>query len=118
MSSGNGKRDRTPTPKDLRKIKRISFKAFLYLKGLFKDFRRETVKPEKGLKILSHRAPTINDLDARIPVARHKNSDNGLHYSYEPSRIQNTRDSLFWQWRRVTEWYRYINDPCENIRGT
>jgi hypothetical protein len=89
----------------------------LYLKGLFKDFRRETPKPKKDSKFLSRRTPTINNLNVRIPVTRHKNSDNGLHYSYEPSRIQNTRDSLFWQWRRVTEWHRYINDPCENING-
>jgi hypothetical protein len=118
MRTGNGKRDRTPTPKGLRKIKRISFKAFLYLKGLFKDFRRETLKPEKGLKILSHRAPTINDFENRIHLTPAKKNGNAIYYGYEPSRIQNTRDSSFWQWRRVAEWYRYINDPCENIRGT
>jgi hypothetical protein len=114
---GNGKRDRTPSPSRLRKIKRVSFKAFLYLKRLLKDFRRETPKPKKDSKFLSRRTPTINDPDAGIPVAQHKKNGNGLHYGYEPSRIQNTRDSSFWQWRRVAEWYRYINDPCENING-
>jgi len=100
----------------LRKIKRISFKAFLYLKGLFKDFRRETPKIQFGSNFLSRRAPTINDLEPKIHVAYKKNGTI-IYYDYEPSRIQNTRDSLFWQWRRVREWYRYINDPVENISG-
>jgi len=89
----------------------------LYLKGLFKDFRREALKPKKGSKILSRRAPAINDLKTRIHLAPHKNNGIAMH-DYEPSRIDNTRNSSFWQWRRVKEWYRYINDPYENVRGT
>jgi hypothetical protein len=115
--SGNGKRHRTPTPSRLKKIKVVSFKAFLYLKGLLKDFRREAAKPKKDSKFLSRRAPTINDLETRIYLAPHKKNNNAIHYDYEPSRINNTRDSSFWQWRRVKEWYRYINDPIENING-
>jgi len=90
----------------------------LYLKGLFKDFRRETEKSEKGLKYLSHRAPTINDVETGIHLTPPKKNGNAIYYDYEPSRIQNTYESSFWQWRRVAEWFRYINDPCENIRGT
>jgi hypothetical protein len=114
---GNGKRDRTPTPSRLRKIKRISFKAFLHLKGLFKDFKRDALKSQIGSRNLSHRAPTINDLETRIHVAPHKKNGISIHGDYEPTRIQNTRDCLFWQWRRVAEWHRYINDPVENING-
>jgi len=36
---GNGKRDRTPFPRGLRKIKRISFDTFLSLKELFNNLR-------------------------------------------------------------------------------
>ncbi len=36
---------------------------------------------------------------------------------YEPSNIISVYDSLEWQWRRVTEWDYYINDPVENIKG-
>lgn len=114
---GNGKRDHTPTPSRLRKIKRISFKALLYLKGLLKDFRREAEKSEKAPDFSSHRAPRLNDLEARIYLTPSQKNGNGIHYDYEPSRIQNTRRSLFWQWRRVAEWHRYINDPIENKSG-
>ena len=34
--------------------------------------------------------------------------------AYEPSKIGNTRNSLFWRWYRVKEWEKYINDPLEN----
>jgi hypothetical protein len=115
--SGNGKRDRTPTPSRLRKIKRISFEAFLYLKGLFKDFRRKTEKLQKLPNFSSRRAPRINDLKVRIHTAPGKKNDVAIYSDYEPSRIDHTRNSLFWQWRRVAEWYRYINDPIENING-
>ncbi|MDO8602599.1 MAG: hypothetical protein Q7O04_01980, partial [Candidatus Omnitrophota bacterium] len=36
---GNGKIDRTPTPQGIRKIKRVSFEAFLRLKKLVKVFK-------------------------------------------------------------------------------
>lgn len=108
---GNGKKHRTPAPKGLRKIKRITFEAFLYLKGLFKDFRRETPKVEYGSNFLDHRAHRINDLEAKAYLTPRKKNDTAIYYDYEPSRIENTRNSLFWQWRRVSEWYRYINNP-------
>ncbi|MDP3778647.1 MAG: hypothetical protein Q8R30_01185, partial [bacterium] len=106
-----------PTPSRLRKIKRISLKAFLYLKGLFKDFRRETPKVQFGTNSLSRRAPRINNLETRIHLAPPKKNGNAIYHDYEPTRIDNTRNSSFWQWRRVAEWYRYINDPIENING-
>ncbi len=34
--------------------------------------------------------------------------EDGLYY--EPTNIQATRDSLFWGWRRVKEYYRDIID--------
>lgn len=113
---GNGKRHRTPTPVRLKRIKRISFKAFLYLKELFKNFRREEAKPKKDSKFLSPRAPRINDPTTKIYPALSKKDNIAIH-NYEPSRIHNTRNSLFWQWRRVAEWDKYINDPYENING-
>ncbi len=113
---GNGKRHHTPTPQGLRKIKRISFEAFLDLKGLFKDFRRNAEKVQDSSNSLSHRAPTINNLKTRIHPTLHKKNNIAMQ-DYEPSRIYNTHNSSFWQWRRVAEWHRYINDPVENISG-
>jgi hypothetical protein len=89
----------------------------LYLKGLFKDFRREAEKPQRLSNCLSYRAPRINGLKTRIYVAPYKKNGIAIYCDYEPSRIDNTRNSSFWQWRRVAEWYRYISDPIENING-
>ncbi len=105
--NGNGKRHHTPTPEGLRKIKRISFKAFFDLKELFKNLkRRDVITPRhyssKPKVILEKTTIAIQNYYTR---------------AYEPSNIDNTRNSSFWQWRRVREWYRYINDPLENING-
>lgn len=122
---GNGKRHHTPIPLRLRKIKRISFKAFLHLKELFKNFRHVAAKPKKDSKFLSHKAPAINDLKTRIHLTRDFVSKNEPAIVtrndtplYEPTQMSAAINSSFWQWRRVVEWDRYINDPYENIRGT
>jgi len=119
---GNGKRHRTPTPLRLRKIKVVSFEAFFYLKELFKNFRREAVKPKKNSKFLSHRAPTINNLKTGIHLGTRsfvsKNEPVVAIPAYEPTQMSNAYNSSFWQWRRVTEWYRDIDTYDENIRGT
>ncbi len=36
--------------------------------------------------------------------------------AYEPSKIGDTYDSTFWQWRRVIAWERYLNDPLDKIK--
>ena len=105
FNSGNGNIHRTPTPEGLRKIKIISFKAFIGLKELLKIF-----KPLKK-RIIQHYQKQRIVIDT--PINDHQPCA-GL---YEPSNITNTPDSLFWRWRRVKEWYRYINDPYENIKG-
>ena len=127
---GNGKRDCIPFPKSLRKIKRISFKVFLNLKELFKNFKPKVTKAPLSAKNLRPRASRSNNLRPRIHLARKlastklklqhkKNGVNQNSYTpvYEPSSIYQTQNSSFWQWRRVSEWYRYINDPYENIKN-
>ena len=89
----------------------------MYLKGLLKDFRRKTEESQKLANFLSQRAPRVNDLETRIHAVPYKKNDIAIYSNYEPSRIEDTRNSSFWQWHRVTEWYRYINDPIENISG-
>ena len=104
--SGNGKRDRTPLPQGLRKIKRISFGTFLRLKELF-----------KGLKV--YRLITPRGYQKKSKPLRKKRKFVAQHHirDYEPSNIVNVRDSSPWQWRRVNEWDHYINDPYEKING-
>jgi len=106
LQSGNGKRHRTPSPVRPRKIKRITFEAFLRIKELLAGF--------KQLKEKVIRQPN-NLIPAQVPIRI--TAPALAHDSYEPSNISDTRNSRFWQWRRVTEWHRYINDPCENKSG-
>jgi len=104
---GNGKTHRTPLPRGLKKIRIISFKAFLNLKGLFKHFKRpDAIKPQRY-----HKKLTLTNNRPAIAIQDHATG------TYEPSRINDAFNSLFWQWRRVSEWHRYINDPYENING-
>jgi hypothetical protein len=105
--SGNGKRHHTPSPQRPRKIKRITFETFLRLKGLFKNLKR----PDAIVPWHYSIKPRV------IPEKTTTAIQNYYARAYEPSNIDNTRNSLFWQWRRVTEWHRYINDPIENING-
>jgi len=103
---GNGKIDRTPTPVGLRKIKRISFEVFLSLKELLNNFK---LRFEKKLRCC-HKRQIVTDKPEPVQPA--------YEQSYEPTNMSDAYDSLFWQWRRVAQWHRYINDPYENIKRT
>jgi endo-beta-N-acetylglucosaminidase D len=47
-----------------------------------------------------------------LPIADNRKTG---YLEYSPSRIWNTRDSSFWQWRRVSEWWRdYRQDDFIN----
>ncbi|MEK6732882.1 MAG: hypothetical protein AABY55_04575 [Candidatus Omnitrophota bacterium] len=91
----------------MKKIKRISFETFLNLKELFKKFKQPGVTKSKRYR----KEPIITTNKPAVVI---QNYATGI---YEPSRINDAFNSLFWQWRRVTEWHRYINDPYENISG-
>ncbi|MCM8774333.1 MAG: hypothetical protein NC820_06340 [Candidatus Omnitrophica bacterium] len=125
---GNGKKDCIPFPKGLKKIKRISFKVFLDLKELIKNFRRKTTKAQATRKNLRLRTSKSNNLRSTIHLIRRPvSTKTKLQYRniavsrnvylpvYEPSSIYQTRNSRFWQKRRVHEWDKYINDPYEDI---
>ena len=105
-NSGNGKRDRTPSPVGLRKIKRISFNVFLDFKELFKSFKRRDV-----IKRRYRNKPRATYKRAEAIAQSCKIS------AYDPSNIDTAYDSLYWRWHRVAEWHRYINDTIENIKG-
>ena len=106
MSSGNGKIDRTPHPVGLRKIKSISFEVFLRLKAFvnsLKVFDQITPRGNRKKLLLKHDGPVLEIQNCA--------------YDYEPSNAIYVQDSPLWQWRRVLEWHRYINDSVENIKG-
>ena len=100
---GNGKTHRTPSPVALRKIKRVSLKVFLGLKELINSIR--VITPRGNRK---KSKPRFKDRVTVIP---------NYVYEYEPTNAINVRDSSPWQWRRVSQWHRYINDTTEKIKG-
>ena len=89
----------------LRRLVYLSEEEFKFLKLLRFDFlkkARRFFEKQPRTKFLTKKqpleCPTNRDLLPRI--ANH-------HIScYEPTNIVNTRDSLFWSWRRVREFYR------------
>ena len=115
MPIGNGKRDRTPPLVELRKIKRVGFKVFLGLKELLKNFKA------RDLKFFCARGFRFNDVKPSRHLPRHGMNTKQIAHkninsaAYEPTDMACAYDSALWQWRRVAEWYRYINDPYENI---
>ena len=103
--NGNGKIDRTPLPERPRKIKRVTFETFLYIKGLFRNIKRPRISKRRK----HHKKPAVSYIKTDVDTPKYTST-------YEPSEISNTRDSLFWSWRRVVEWEKYINDPLEKIK--
>ncbi|MDO8602455.1 MAG: hypothetical protein Q7O04_01215, partial [Candidatus Omnitrophota bacterium] len=86
LKNGNGKIDRTPTPQGIRKIKRVSFEAFLRLKKLVKVFKiYDSIVHKRYRKksTLPHKKP-------KIVVQNHARG-------YEPSKISNVYNSPLWQ---------------------
>ena len=105
--TGNGKIDRPPSPVGLRKIKIVSRKVFLSLKELVDNrswfFKSITPRGNRKKSYTFRKEPeTIERQEA---------------HEYEPSDIDTAYDSMFWRWRRVREWHRYIDDTIENIKG-
>jgi hypothetical protein len=104
--NGNGKIDRTPTPQGLRKIKRVSLEVFLRLKAFINSlnvFDQITSRGDRKISILKRAKPVI--------------ATQNCTYDYEPSNAIYVQDSPLWQWRRVAQWHRYINDPYDNIKS-
>jgi hypothetical protein len=88
----------------LRRLVYLSKEEFKFLRLLRKSFLKRTrqffIKPPRTRFVTKKEAsgyPTNGDLRSRI--------DNHTP-CYEPTNIDATRNSLFWRWRRVKEYYR------------
>jgi len=103
ISNGNGKRHHTPLPVRPRKIKITSREAISYIKEILG-------------KLKLPRTNTRRQRHKKIKTSK-KHSVDIIQKTYVPTMIGNTRDSLFWRWRRVNDWEHYINDPAENKKG-
>jgi hypothetical protein len=89
----------------LRRLVYLSKEEFKFLKLLRFNFlkkARRFFEKQPRTKFLTKKqplgCPTNRDFLPRI-------DNNHISY-YEPTNIVNTRDSLFWSWRRVKEFYR------------
>ena len=103
LAPGNGKTHHTPSPQGIRKIKRVSLEVFLKLKELVDKVRAITPRGNRKKSILPLKEPDI--------AVRH------YAHEYEPSNATYVNSSPLWQWRRVADWQRYINDPIEKTNG-
>lgn len=91
MLVGNGKIDRYP----LKKLLIFTEKLFKKLKKELAQFT--TTKTKKPRFNVCNVKPLSN-------VCRRQVSPRIIH-DYQPSHIWNTRNSSYWQWRRVKEWF-------------
>ena len=103
---GNGKRHRIPLFKglELKKlliIGEIRFKVLEdYVKKSLFFYKRRKNRKNPELKI--------------VPVQdNHKFKRAYNRQPYEASKIWVTRDSSFWQWRRVREWFSQFKESYE-----
>jgi hypothetical protein len=96
---GNGKRHRTPSPVGLRKIKRVSFKVFCALKELVNSVKVNDLIPTRR----DQKKSVLRRKKLGLVQQSHVNE-------YEPSTTINMFSSPPWQWHRIAEWDRYINN--------
>jgi hypothetical protein len=83
------------------KLKRLDF---LKRAGYFGE------KPPKGRKVRK-KARLRRATNEDLKTGRGKHT-----HCYEPTNIQATRDSLYWSWRRVSEYYRDFLDEEDGKR--
>ena len=107
LANGNGKTHRTPSPAGLKKIKRVSLELFLRLQAIVNDLKVIELIPPRGYQKKS-KVLKFNRISAIIDTRPDE---------YRPSAITSVLDSQLWQWRRVNEWDRYINDPVDKLNG-
>jgi hypothetical protein len=90
----------------LKKIKVIGLEAFLSLKALFNKCKCFNSKEQlRRLRTVKVRKDVLG-----VVVQNCVNE-------YEPSKMVNVYDSPPWQWRRVIQWDKYLNDPVDNRKG-
>ena len=109
---GNGKRHSTPSPVELKKIKRVGFDVFLSLKELVNVNRIKIVRKitprEVNRKKSVFKRESPGDVRERRSV-----------YELEPGQATRLFNSYPRRWNRVNQWHEYINDTGKtNKRDT
>ena len=103
---GIGKTHRTPSSRSIRKIKIVSLEVFLRLKELV-----------NSINVCAPITPRGNRKKSILPRKEQDIATRHYVHEYEPSKAINVYHGSLWQWRRVADWQRYINDPDVNIKS-
>jgi hypothetical protein len=108
--SGNGKIDRTPHPVGIRKIKRVGFNVFCYLKELVYNVNARVKKP-----VVFRGDRKRSSVEREKPDIVKERHVDGL----EPGQATRLFNSSPRRWNRVNQWHEYINDSGKtNKRDT
>ena len=102
VTYGNGKIDRYP----LKKLLIFTEKLFEKLKKELAQFTtKKTKKPKSDA-----------DNIKRLPIVQKKQISQRIIHDYQPSHIWSTRNSSYWQWKRVKEWFiQYAQDNQQEM---
>ncbi len=86
----------------------VSLKAKSLLKKHFCNFsnKRRTYLRDPRKSVSNETSPKGEQERLNPPKAEKKETDRG--FSYEGTNIYHTRESRFWSWRRVREYYREL----------
>ena len=109
--AGNGKIDRYPL-QEMVKIRKI----LIIKKEIYEKIRAEAIVFKRWLTGLLPRQRKARKKQVDCKTNNAKTNGTTYYRDYTPTNIWQTRESLFWQWRMVKEWDKYINDPMDNGR--
>ena len=93
----------------IRKILRIK-------KETYEKIKAEAILFKKWLTGLLPRQCKTREKPVECKTNTVKLNGAAYYRDYTPTNIWQTRESLFWKWRMVKEWDKYINDPMDNGR--
>ena len=91
-------------------------KILIIKKEIYEKIRAEAIVFKRWLTELLPRQRKAREKQVECKTNNAKTNGTTYYRDYTPTNIWQTRESLFWQWRMVKEWDKYINDPMDNGR--
>jgi len=91
-------------------------KILIIKKEIYEKIRAEAIVFKRWLTGLLPRQRKPREKQVECKTTNAKTNGAAYYRNYTPTNIWHTRDSLFWKWRMVKEWDKYINDPMDNGR--
>ena len=91
----------------------LDVENFLKRAGYFSEWIKREERPKEAREVFEKEAL----VDKRKPDFLNGSKDKARKsirvLSYQPTNIEYTRDSLFWSWRRVKEYYQELGEEEE-----